>query len=105
MAWSYLAGAIVFEVFGTLSIKQIVVTNNYLWVGSVIFFYLLSFSLMTLAVRQIEIGVAYAIWAGMGTALIVLLGWFLFHESISSLKIIGVGMIILGVVLLKLEQV
>ncbi len=67
---------------------------------------ILEFSSVTLiyyATQKLEIGIAYAIWAGLGTALIVILGWLIFKEDMNSMKIAGVSFIIFGVVLLKLQ--
>ncbi len=104
MHWLYLMLAIIFEVMGTLSIKQATLTQNYFWSGVIVLFYLISFTFVYYATKSIEIGVVYAIWAGAGTALIVIFGWLIFQEEMNLLKIIGVLSIILGVVLLKLQS-
>lgn len=104
MYWWYLFGAIIFEVMGTLSIKQTTLTNSYYWGGAVVLFYLVSFSLIGFAVKKIDIGTAYAIWAGFGTASITILGWLLFKEYMSIQKIFAVGLIIIGSVMLKLQH-
>ena len=66
-------------------------------------FYGLSFALFTLVLKTIDISVAYAIWAGLGVLLITLVGIFWFEESTSALKIISIGLIIIGVVGLRLS--
>ncbi len=104
MHWIYLVIAIAFEVTGTLSIKQYMLTSNYYWIGSIVICYTLTFSLLAISIQKIEIGTAYAIWAGVGTALIVILGWLFFKESLNLIKLIGLGLIILGTVLLKLQH-
>lgn len=104
MHWWYLFGAIIFEVFGTLSIKQTTLTNSYYWGGAVVVFYLISFTLIGFAVKKIDIGTAYAIWAGFGTATITLLGWLIFKEYMSIQKVIAVSLIIIGSVMLKLQH-
>lgn len=104
MYWFYLFIAIIFEVAGTLSIKQVMVTNNSYWIISVVLCYLISFSLVGISVQKIDLGTAYAIWAGMGTALIVILGWLFFKEEMNLIKILGVGLIILGSIILKLQH-
>ena len=43
------------------------------------------------------------LWAGLGTALIVILGWLIFKEDMNSMKIAGISFIIFGVILLKLQ--
>ena len=104
MYWFYLFIAIIFEVAATLSIKQVMVTNNSYWIISVVLCYLISFSLVGISVQKIDLGTAYAIWAGMGTTLIVILGWLFFKEEMNLIKILGVGLIILGSIILKLQH-
>jgi len=103
MHWIYLILAILFEVAGTLSIKQATLGNTYFWSGIITVCYIISFTLIYYATQKLEIGTAYAIWAGIGTALIVILGWLIFKENMNIMKIAGVSFIILGVVLLKLQ--
>ncbi len=103
MHWIYLMFAILFEVAGTLSIKQATLGNTYFWSGVITVCYIISFTLIYYATQKLEIGIAYSIWAGLGTALIVILGWLIFKENMNIMKIAGVSFIILGVVLLKLQ--
>jgi len=104
MHWYYLFGAIFFEVMGTLSIKQATLTNSYYWVSAVVIFYIISFTLIGFSVKKIDIGTAYAIWAGFGTASITVLGWLIFKEYMSIQKVIAVVLIIIGSVMLKLQH-
>ena len=103
MHWIYLLLAICFEVMATLSIKQATLGNTYVWSTIIAILYIISFSFVYYATKSIEIGTVYAIWAGMGTALIVVLGWLIFKEEMNVYKIAGVISIIFGVVLLKLQ--
>jgi len=103
MHWIYLLLAICFEVMATLSIKQATLGNTYVWSTIITILYIISFSFVYYAAKSIEIGTVYAIWAGMGTALIVILGWLIFKEEMNVYKIAGVISIIFGVVLLKLQ--
>jgi len=81
MAWIYLGVAIISEVIGTSLLKE---SNGFsvLW-PSVISLgaYGLSLYMLSLAVQTLELGIAYAIWAGVGTALIVLISWLVFHPQ------------------------
>lgn len=104
MYWTYLLGAIVFEVMGTLSIKQTMLTNSYYWGAAVVTFYVISFILIGFAIKKIELGTAYAIWAGLGITLITLFGWLFFKESMSTLKVLAISLIVIGTVMLKLQQ-
>jgi len=103
MHWIYLLLAITFEVMATLSIKQATLGNTYMWSAIIAVLYIISFSFVYYATKHIEIGTVYAIWAGTGTALIVVLGWLIFKEDMNLYKIIGVLSIVFGVVLLRLQ--
>jgi len=103
MHWIYLILAIVFEVAGTLSIKQATLGNTYFWSGVITVCYIVSFTLIYYATKKIEIGVAYAIWAGLGTSLIAILGWLIFKEDMNLMKVSGIVFIVIGAVLLKLQ--
>jgi len=104
MHWIYLALAITFEVMATLSIKQATLGNTYMWSVIIATLYIISFTFVYYATKSIELGTVYAIWAGMWTALIVLLGWIIFKEDMNWYKIVGVLFIVFGVVLLKLQS-
>ena len=103
MTWLYLALAILLEVSGTTCMKLSqgftkVVPSVLLFV-----FYTLSMGMLTLALRRIDVSVAYAVWSGVGTALIATIGVLWFKEPVTALKLISLGLIILGVVGLNLS--
>lgn len=104
MYWFYLFIAIIFEVAGTLSIKQVMITNNFYWIISVVLCYVITFSFVGMSVQKIDLGTAYAIWAGMGTTLVVVLSWLFFKEEMTLIKVIAIGLIIFGSILLKLQH-
>ena len=98
LAWFYLGLAIVLEVAGTTSMKLSDGLSR-LWPTLAIFvFYGLGFSALTLALRHIELSVAYAIWSGVGTALIAVLGLLWFGENMTFTKLASISLIILGVI-------
>jgi small multidrug resistance pump len=102
--WLLLLGAIVLEVAGTTSMK---LSNGFTKpVPSVLIFvfYAMSFILLTLALKHINVSIAYAVWAGMGTALIAVIGMVYFAEPMTGLKLVCVGLIILGVAGLNLAS-
>jgi len=75
-----------------------------LWpVIGIFIFYTLSFAALSLVVKRMDISVAYAVWAGLGTALIVIVGVFSFNEPVTWLRIACVGLIIAGVIGLNLS--
>ena len=100
--WFILVAAIVLEVAGTTCMKLSAgftrpVPSLLLWVC-----YAASFTALTLALKDIEVSVAYAIWSGVGTALIVAIGVFFFQESANPLKLCSILLIMVGVVGLNL---
>lgn len=99
MAWLYLALAIGLEVIGTTSMK---LSDGFTRLApSVTMFacYLMSLAALTMALKHgIELGVAYAVWGGLGIALIVAIGCVLFGESLTPAKAGFIGLIICGVV-------
>jgi len=64
---------------------------------------LVSFGLLTIALRQLEVGPAYALWTGIGAAGAAAVGMFLLGDSVSTFKLVAIGMIILGVICLNLS--
>lgn len=66
-------------------------------------FYVASFSAMVMSLKRIELGVAYAVWAGIGTALIAALGILVFREAATAMKLLSIVLIISGVVMLHLS--
>jgi len=103
MHWIYLTLAIVFEVAGTTCMKLSAgftkaVPSVLMWV-----FYALCFFLMTLALKKFEVSVVYAIWSGVGTALIATVGILYFREPVTLLKMGGIAAIIGGIVALHLS--
>ncbi len=103
MAWLYLFVSIILEVCGTISMKLSEGFSKPLFAIPMIIFYILSILIFTLALRKIEISVAYAIWAGVGTALITAIGILYFRDMVTLQKLLFIGLIIVGVVGLNLS--
>jgi len=101
--WLYLAIAIVLEVIGTTSMKLSEGFTKTIPSIMMFVFYLASLAVLTLALKKIDVSIAYAVWAGLGTALIATIGIVYFHESATLLKIISILLIIAGVVGLHLS--
>ncbi len=104
MNWLFLVVAIALEVFGTTSMKLSEGFARLLPSILIFVFYGLSFGALTLALRSIDIGVAYAVWSGVGTALIVVIGILWFKEPAGAIKLASVGLIILGVIGLNIGK-
>lgn len=97
----FLAAAIVFEVAGTTFLK---LSDGFsrLWPSlGVVVCYGLTFWLFSNALKTIDVGVGYAIWAGVGIVLLALLGVFFLGEKLDLAGVLGMGLIIAGVVVLN----
>lgn len=103
MQWLYLALAIILEVMGTTSMKLSEGFSKIVPSIAMMLLYIASLAALTMALKKIEMSIAYAIWAGIGTALIALIGVVLFKEELSLLKVISIVLIIAGVVGLHLS--
>jgi len=99
--WLCLAGAIVLEIAGTTSMKLSQGFTRTLPSVLLFVFYALSFALMTVAVKRIDMSVSYAIWSGVGTATIALIGVFAFRESLTAIQVASIVLIIAGVIGLR----
>jgi small multidrug resistance pump len=101
MAYLLLIGAILFEVSGTISLRLAI--DNRRWYTAVAIGYLVSFSMLGLALAQgMPIGIAYGIWAAAGVALTAILSRFLFNDPLTWLMSFGIILIIGGVLLIEL---
>ena len=102
MNWFYLAIAIVSEVVATSALKA---TEGFTrWVPSllVVVGYASAFYFLSLTLRSIPIGVAYAVWSGAGVVLVSLVGWILYQQALDAAALIGIGLIVVGVLVLNL---
>ncbi|EKQ52266.1 MAG: cation/cationic drug transporter [Clostridium sp. Maddingley MBC34-26] len=102
--WIYLILAIIFEVSGTISMKLSEGFSNIKYAIVMLVFYILSLSTLTLALKKIPIGVAYATWSGVGIILLSIIGTVLFKETINLQKVVFIALIIVGVIGLNLTS-
>jgi len=101
MVYIYLAVAILSEVTATTALK-LSATFTKLWPSIVVFIgYVTSLVFLSLTLRTMPVGIAYAIWAGMGTALIALGGVFMLGQTLDAAAIIGIALIVAGVVVIN----
>lgn len=97
MSWIFLVAAICMEVCGTTCMK---LSDGFSrWLPSVLIFvfYGTSFVMMTFAVKRLELSIAYAIWSGLGTLLIAVIGLLWFKEPLTVLKVVSMILVIVGV--------
>ncbi|PUA35409.1 QacE family quaternary ammonium compound efflux SMR transporter [Paenibacillus elgii] len=102
MYWLYLGAAIALEIAGTISMKFSQGFTRLTPSILMVVFYLLAFTSLNFSLKQIDVSVAYAIWSGLGTAVIAVIGYLYFNESMSLLKAGSIVLIILGVIGLNL---
>jgi small multidrug resistance pump len=102
ISWILLAGAILFEVAGTTCLKISDGFSKLLPVVLMFIFYAASMYLLSIVLKKIEVGIAYAIWSGVGTATITLIGIVFFGEGMNIIKIGGILLVIAGVTILNL---
>lgn len=100
--WIYLAVAIVSEVIATSALKPSEGFSRLFPSLIVVAGYASAFYFLSLTLKTIPIGVVYAIWSGAGIALITLVGWLYFRQSLDVPAIIGLLLIVAGVVVLQL---
>ncbi|HEY6424204.1 MAG TPA: multidrug efflux SMR transporter [Pseudonocardiaceae bacterium] len=100
--WTLLTVAIVSEVCGTLALKVADGFRRPGFMVVVVLCYGASFAMLALALKSIQVGPAYAIWSGVGTAMVVVAGAVLFGERLSWVAVGGVVLIVAGVVVLTL---
>ena len=103
-AWLYLIAAILTEVVGTTSMKLSEGFTHLIPSVAIFVFYGLSFVFLTLALKKIDLSVTYAVWAGLGTASVAVIGIVYFNESINALKVGSLALIVIGVVGLHLSS-
>jgi small multidrug resistance pump len=96
-AFLLLGTAILSEVAATLALRASDGFSRPLPVAVVIVGYGLSFWLLSLALRHIPVSLTYAIWAGVGTALVAVGGVVAFGESMNTMKLLSLAVIVLGV--------
>jgi small multidrug resistance pump len=102
LSYLYLGVAIVAEVTGTTSLKASE-TFTKLWPSVVtLAAYAVSFVFLSLALRTIPTGIAYAIWSGVGIVLITTVSWIWFDQVLDTPALVGLGLIILGVAVVNL---
>lgn len=102
MAYIYLAIAIITEVAATSALKASEGFTKLIPSLIVIVGYGVAFYLLTLVLRTIPVGITYAVWAGLGIVLVVLMGAILYKQIPDIPAVIGMGFIVVGVVIINI---
>ena len=101
-AYAYLAIAICAEVIATASMKAVKGLSTPLPLALMICCYALAFWMLTLVVRSIPVGIAYAIWSGLGIVLISIAALVIYDQKLDVPAMLGMGLIVAGVVVIQL---
>ena len=102
MNYGYLLAAILCEVIATSALKA---AEGFTRLGPslvVIIGYGLAFYCLSLTLRTIPVGIAYALWSGIGIVLIALAGWILYRQPLDLPAIVGMALIVAGVLVINL---
>lgn len=103
IGWVFLAIAILAEIAATTSLRYSNGFNNLVPSIVTVLGYMLAFSMLSQSLRTLDLGVAYAVWAGIGTAVIAVIGIIAFGEPGTLVKTFGLMLIIAGVVMVNLQ--
>ncbi|MGI1662477.1 DMT family transporter [Palleronia sp. KMU-117] len=101
MTWVYLAIAITAEVIATAALKA---TDGFTRLGPTVVSltgYVVAFYFLAIVLRTIPVGIAYAIWAGAGVALVALIGLVVYGQKLDLAAVVGITLIVAGVVVLN----
>jgi small multidrug resistance pump len=98
----FLALAISSEICATVSMKFSEGFTRLLPSAVVVLGYIFSFVMLSQALKQLQVSTAYAIWSGVGTAVVAAIGFVFLGEGLNALKLLGIVLIIAGVVALNL---
>ena len=102
MPYLYLSIAILAEVAATTALKASEEFTR-LWPSLIVVVgYSIAFYCLSLSLRTISVGVAYAIWTGVGMVLITLAGWWLYGQRMDAAALVGMAMIVAGVAVMQL---
>lgn len=103
VALALLALAILVEVGASALLPKAEGFTNPGWTALVVAGYLLAIWLLTIVVKRMDVSIAYAIWSGVGTAAIAIIGYLWLGETMTPVKIAGIALIIAGVVAVNLN--
>lgn len=105
MAWLIVLAAGLFETGFAVLLKQSHGLTNLWPTAGFAACALISFGLLTVALRELEVGAAYAVWTGIGAAGTAIIGMIFLGDTVSALKLVSIGLVLAGVVGLNLSGV
>ena len=101
-AWLFLAVAIIAEVVATSSLRASAGFTKFWPSLIVVSGYAIAFYFLSLTLKTIPVGIAYAVWAGLGIVLISLAGWLILGQKLDAASVAGMVLIVAGVVVINL---
>ena len=101
MHWAYLSIAIIAEVAGSAALKHSAGFSKLGFAATSVICFGFALFFLSLALKTITLGIAYAIWAGAGVVLVSLLGALVFRQTLDTAAIAGIGLIVCGVIVLN----
>ncbi|CAH0339857.1 multidrug efflux SMR transporter [Rhizobium sp. CECT 9324] len=101
LVYGSLAAAIVFEVIGTTFLQKSEQFSKLVPTAAMVLFYVASFYLLSQALKGLPLGIAYAMWSGLGIVLTAAVGLLVFKQSLDMPALIGMSLIIAGVVVMN----
>jgi small multidrug resistance pump len=101
MSYLYLGIAIIAEVLATSALKSSQGFTKPLASIVVVVGYCIAFYCLSIVLKTIPIGVAYAIWAGLGIVLITIVGYFFYQQKLDTAAVVGMSLIVVGVVVIN----
>ena len=105
MKWLYLIVAVIFEVIATSALKE---SNSFTKLVPSLFViigYSISFYFLSLTLKNLSIGITYAIWSGLGILLICLVGYFRYGQNLDLPAILGILFIGIGILIIRIFSV
>jgi small multidrug resistance pump len=101
MHWLYLGTAIVAEVMATSVLKAADGFTRLIPSLVVLAGYATAFYFLSLTLRTLPLGIAYALWSAVGITLVTVIGWLLYRQSLDAPALLGIGLIVAGVVVIQ----
>lgn len=101
MKWLFLALAISAEIIATSALKASDGFSRFVPSAITVTGYVISFYFLSLTLRELPVGIAYAIWSGVGIVVISLIGYFVYQQTLDLAAMIGIGLIVAGVIVMN----
>src|SRR5690554_4085343 len=99
--WLFLGAAIIAKVVATSSLKASEGFTRLFPSLAVVIGYAIAFYFLSLTLKTISVGIAYAIWSGLGIVLISLISWLLFGQKLDPASVLGMTLIVAGVLVIN----